>query len=508
MMINSSKLLILLLIIFKLLTPLLLGQEDVDDPFGDDEESHLLPRKASSLDKLKTKDENAIRAEIMVKHMPLLYEPFASLSLTTRDLTSVSDIQASDEVYEVSHLFPNCEGREDLWVVYNRTSSKLVANADLLLRASVNDYVYRVGERMPKRFRFSLTYIEVDRSVPLNIKSLNNADYKLLFKRSGVANTDLRFIFDNAEMKLMIEPIISHGSDCVYQSLMVDGKYDFEVDTVCRIGELHVQEAGISEGNRKRILITQFLRDDLTGKTDGNQRVSEVSQTDMKQAGVEDLTPMLGHIRELPILFGHKGDGLIEVPRWMKASKDDVVYNLTSMFQYAGLSFGEDEWVIRNDTTGKIYFKGASSVYLQIESLKDDLFTRNPQRISSVMTFYEVDSIIDESEQWSVDMVLSSNPLLLGRVGYSSRSGEQNKAKSELGIADVNMIFSDDGVHLDCSFDIELKLKGRDIQAGFMKSIKRDVLRFIELGKGSDSSRKIVMMVDIKVENLKYKRLQ
>ncbi len=47
-------------------------------------------------------------------------------------------------MFELTNIFPNYKDRPSLWVVYNETSGYVIAYADILLRSSVNDYVYRM----------------------------------------------------------------------------------------------------------------------------------------------------------------------------------------------------------------------------------------------------------------------------------------------------------------------------------------------------------------------------
>ena len=510
MIVRFNQTLILLLVISKLMSSALFGQDKVDyfedNPFTDKVEAHLLPRKASAAYKNKVREAEGEEVELMYKHMSFSYESVANLRHTKRDLKSVPNIQENDEIYEMSHLFPNCEGRDDLWVVYNATLSTLIANVDSLLRASVNDYVYRVEKRMPKRLKFSLTYIEVDNNVPLNIDSLNKLGYKLLFKRKGMVKISERAIFDSGEIEFELEPI-TYSDYAVYLSLIVKSEYDMEMDTVCRYGESLIQELGISEGNKKRIIIAQFDQDDLTGNTEENEREGNLSIEDLKQDGVEDVTHLLGEIPELPLLLGHKGDGLLSPPRWMKGSKNDVVYDLTETLLLTGIPFEEDQWIYKNETTGQVYFRGSSDALKMLEDLVSSSSVSYPVRIDSVITFYEVDSVINSGDQWNLQAMLSAKPILLGRVGYSARQSEGVRFTSELGTADITMILGHTGVHIDCNFNVNLKLEGRKIHLIFMTGIKSNRLSFFEVGEGNNSSRKIIMMVDSKSEKLKYKRM-
>ena len=120
MIVRFNQTLILLLVISKLMSSALFGQDKVDyfedNPFADKVEAHLLPRKVSAAYENEVREAEGEEVELMYKHMSFSYESVANLRHTKRDLKSVPNIQENDEIYEMSHLFPNCEGRDDLWL--------------------------------------------------------------------------------------------------------------------------------------------------------------------------------------------------------------------------------------------------------------------------------------------------------------------------------------------------------------------------------------------------------
>ena len=396
-----------------------------------------------------------------------------------------------------------------MWVVYNATSSKLIANADNLLRASVNDYVYRVGKRIPKRLKFSLTYIEVDRSVPLVIDSLNEANYKILLKQAGVIRGSERSLFDVSEVKLNF---LKFSDNRCYVDLLLklDNENELGIKNVSRVGDYLIQELGVAEGDRKRVLIAQMDLDDLTGILESDSlKKLEFTKQGEKQAGVEEIPVLNIAASELKELMGYKGNSLKAPPTWLRGSENDVVYDLTDDFKRAGVKFGNDEWIIVNYMTERMYIKARPSVREQFSEVMDNLFISYPLRMHSVLTFYEVDSVVNSSDQWNVRTILSANPILLGRVGVSLRSGERMTVTSSLGLIATEIINGEDGVFADHYFNIDLKLKNRTVRFLGGRYFKRNMLSFIELGieSGKVPLRKIIMMVDSKDEVLKYKRI-
>lgn len=266
----------------------------------------------------------------------------------------------------------------------------------------------------------------------------------------------------------------------------------------------------MAEGDRKRVLITLMDLDDLTGRLESdNLKKLELTKQGEKQAGVEEIPVLNIAASELKELMGYKGNSLKAPPTWLRGSENDVVYDLTDDFKRAGVKFGNDEWIIVNYMTERMYIKARPSVREQFSEVMDNLRISYPLRMHSILTFYEVDSVVNSSDQWDVRTILSANPILLGRVGVSLRSGERMTVTSSLGLIATEIINGEDGVFADHNFNIDLKLKNRTVRFLGGRYFKRNMLSFIELGieSGKVPLRKIIMMVDSKDEVLKYKRI-
>ena len=85
-----------------------------------------------------------------------------------------------DKVFELTNIFPNYKDRPSLWVVYNETSGYVIAYADILLRSSVNDYVYRYVDGMMKNNGVDFIELDMEGSSSRVILLIIDAKYEIL----------------------------------------------------------------------------------------------------------------------------------------------------------------------------------------------------------------------------------------------------------------------------------------------------------------------------------------
>ena len=114
------------------------------------------------------------------RKLPLPVDFFIHHSRTKRDLTLMPHTSPRDKVFELTNIFPNYKDRPSLWVVYNETSGYVIAYADILLRSSVNDYVYRYVDGMMKNNGVDFIELDMEGSSSRVILLIINAKYEIL----------------------------------------------------------------------------------------------------------------------------------------------------------------------------------------------------------------------------------------------------------------------------------------------------------------------------------------
>ena len=481
-----------------------------DDPFS----PYISANKASFMLGGEVNGERGREVKIISRKLSLPVDFFIHHSRTKRDLTLMPHTSPRDKVFELTDIFPNCKDRPSLWVVYNETSGYVIAYADILLRSSVNDYVYRyvenqINEKRRQRLRnsgdrvrFSITYIEVDREVPLTIERLNQASHRLLWKRAGEVRMSERCEFSSGEGALTVEHAIMDNHQAVSVLYTVTGSNEIKSSAKFKLNELGICLVGMVEGNKKRVMLVKYELTGLEGKVDETQEKKAVSESLKVPQGAVDVTSKFEGVFNSMVILGDITTDLVVPPAWMDAGEDEVVHNWKKMFELTGVKFAEDEWILNNRTTGKLYFNLSAIAYEQIEDLCSDLGTRNSIRMmTSSIAIYEVDNRRLKTKKWDLQAVMSAKPELLGMVSSYSRSGEKNSYFNELGEVEVSMFIDQNSVDIGCDLRLDLILKGREVKLNIEdKMIKNNGVDFIELGMEGSSSRVILLIIDTKYE--------
>jgi len=457
-----------------------------DDPFS----PFHTPKKAFFMYGESERTRKDAGVKMITRQVPLPNGLKDYHAITARDLSILPHTKAGDKVYELTEIFPNCVDRAGLWVVYNNTSGYLIANADLLLKSSVNEYALRYVQdqayeklKLPRRLNFSLTYIEVDGNVPLDLESLNKADKVILFKQAGEVRVNEKYKFSNEQINIKMNCILDESDRFIINLLDVQGRQAMMTSSHFRLGEVGINEVGISEGNRKKLLISECSLNLLTGETLIRRRSKSIDKLLDLPIGVEDMSELLSEPQDLFVALGADPRTLVVPPEWMQANEETVVYDHANFLLPVGFHFKEDEWLLQNYSTGKYYLNASPSIKVDLEDLMLELRRRKPSRIEAVAIFYAIDSI--------------ENPSFL------TRSGERSFNGSLCGSSQIEPIFCEDALSLDYALDLDLSLLGRDIKDSIKRKTKGNSVEYIELEREVGEER-IVMRLVFREKKMKY----
>ena len=98
-------------------------------------------------------------------------------------------------------------------------------------------------------------------------------------------------------------------------------------------------------------------------------------------------------------------------------------------------------------------------------------------------------------EEWNVLDVLSSNPSLLGNVGYLQKSGTKITHNSLHGNTSMTLDLRETGLHTDQTYQLDLKLGGREIKPNIEIKVPYNKQQFIEIPLNHESKRTVIMMI-------------
>ncbi|MGJ8656051.1 MAG: hypothetical protein ACSHX6_06350 [Akkermansiaceae bacterium] len=487
--------------------------EEYGDPFGDDEARPLVPREAAYLEGGGSVDGEV---EVLVRSLPMLLQSLENLPLVKRDLEGLPHTIAGDEVYDISGWFPNCdEVREDLWVVYNARSGYLIASADGLLRASVNEYVDDVVMNQLPKMRLSVTYLKVKGSVQLEMGALQGSDYRVVMRVVGGSSSGEVFEFGNAGFSVRSEVDMDYSRRGAYVSLNIVGGENEEISMGCGVemGQQIISKVGVNDGGEQGVLILKLVYVDQLGRElDYHQRLeSRLDVDDQVYRGFDFWRHHYFSSRMSVLDYLDCDDvKLVVPPADPLYREDDVVYDITKSLELQGIKIREGDRLLSNQTVGQMDFKGADKAFEQVEELFTELGVRPPNLFYMTSSFYEVEAKGMFDREWSLENVLASNPVLLGEMGGVISQGDKFSLKSEYGAVEWSAIFfdgvtegrEDDSDWIESSFEIDLKISGREIKWSEEAFVCLEKPVFVEVRR--DGGKSIVMRLSIDVEEMFY----
>ncbi len=472
---------------------------DERDPFSEEEKPlPLVPREAFFLAGTSALgDTNDV--EVIVRNLMFLPYELSGAPQCEIDLTKFDDVDSSDELLDLSRYFPNC--KKGLWVVYNKTSCKVIAKVDLALRVSVNEYVARCKMKFPSSMRLSATYMTVDKDVPLNIDAIRDSEYKTLMKFSGVfkAGEEMTFLLDKDLISIDLIDDDSRKIGYLSLTLFRENAFDVETRMSMEAGREIFVEVGLTDGGEKDVLCLKLEWVDMMGET---------IESHMPRAEArEEKYDFLGSLaiclqtRDLGVFYGYeRTEGRLLVPfssaEGVQFKKNDIVYDLRDFFERQGIRVKRGDWVVMNQSTQDIYTKCSAFTLEQLEEMRYEYTgPRYPYNLELTSTFYEVDYQMQGDGEWTVERLLSARPKLVGRLGVMSMGGECMRLKSKLGNISLETIMDDYG-ELDINGNFDLMINGERIIKKVNRKCYRGKMSIIELDMDAATKRSVVMLLE------------
>ena len=480
-----------------------------DDPFGAGLEAHspFIPRKAVYLAGAK-KRELKIKNELMIRSLPLSPGAFENMFLviSKRDLTDLPHTKPGDIVYDLSEFFPNCDLKKDLWVMYNASSSYIIASVDPLLRASVNEFVYNHSVEQIMKMRLSVAYLHIEGNVPLEIEAIKNSEYQRIMNISGEFRSGEEASLTNSGGSLQLELVMSEDGFYADAVIKLEEREEEKsmLTATFEFGKEYILELGVNEGNSRGVLILRLEDLDVCGR-EVELRAPLAERINLsKQIFYDWRCHYCPYDLDLDIFSAGPSDddpiNLVVPPRDPLFRRNDVVYDLKEAMVLQGIEMGLGDKLLYNKTCGQIFGLCSYEYYEQIQELFS--IGREPSTLLLSASIFEVDSAQLPETQWTLESVLASHPILLGNAGSTSRSGEKTSLASHYGTFTWEPIMGESGYHISNILDMDLTLQGRKIKVSKEEFVTREERIFIELKRDPEKNKTYVMMMKIQIERI------
>ena len=180
-----------------------------------------------------------------------------------------------DILYDITSWFPlhemrsekNAGDEEERWVYYNQTNGYIIANADHFLQSSLYNFVKESILKQEIRNQLSVSYIEVDESVPLNKKAIDASGYRMLMKFSS--NVSLGELIRYSNKSQSCESRVDFGRDhtaYVRLSLWSAGFFDLQLDLHLKRNMEQIHDCGMSTSGKRLVLVVNLESVNLLGE--------------------------------------------------------------------------------------------------------------------------------------------------------------------------------------------------------------------------------------------------
>ena len=464
-----------------------------DDPFSDEPAEPHIPKKASYLETHKKANE----IKIITKDLAFLLEDLNKLPITKREISELPHTSKGDIVYEITHLFPNCQDNPNLWVLYNATSSHMIAKADPLLSASVNEYAYKTSNRQTAKMKISGVYLKLDSSIPLDFETIQKSKHEQLMRFSFMLETYEKFYFKQNSRAININYISSPYATAVDLDLDIyhDESLDVRLSCSLETEKNEVMNLGISNGKQRHVLILFIQRIDIRGIETPISRPKKKLGNRLERSLIKDQEYLFYRLHDLNGIFsGYRNNKLTVNPDLRFFHEDAIIYDFKDILAKAGITLTKEAWTAYDPHSGLFVATGNKKSLDSIQEILESILISHRPMMATVTNFYEVNSKNNDTK-WNLLDVLSSDPVLIGNVGYTHRNGERSELQSKYGSTTMESMFDETGLFTDQVYRLDLKLRGRKIKSNLEIKVPNSKPHFVEIVTKPESKRTIVMMI-------------
>jgi len=463
----------------------------VYDPFAVEVDEPPTPKKASYFRGHKSERTE----QIITRNLAFLLKDIGETPISSRDTFNIPHTNEGDLIYELTQHFPNCQDNPEWWVIYNATSSYIIANADPLLQASINEYIYKSRNRQPRNLQVSATYIQLDNQVDLDLASIRNSNYEKLLNFSISSRSGKDFLFQQNNHGVHINSILSPDGTNAELDLTIYHQDVFETRLNCTIkaGTTEIINLGISNEKERRVLLLTTKCLNISGRDVSVSPPNQRSKYRLERKFIKDREYLFYSLLDLEKLLNCKTNGLVANPDLPFFHKDAVTYDFKDEMTDIGIPLSNEEWTIYAPQSGVFVATGSDTTLDVIEEFFDSLLTSDRHFITTTTHFYEVNSR-ENIKEWDGLDLLSSDPLLLGNVGYLQNSGTVTH-NSLHGNASMTLGLRHTGLHTDQTYQLDLKLGGREIKSNIEIKVPYNKQQFIEIPLNHESKRTVIMMI-------------
>jgi len=450
-------------------------------------------------------------------HIPTIENPPSALSEMPRGMdvdAGWDHTKEGDVVYDITGWFPldemrdSDEGEDERWVYYNASSGYVIAYADQFLQSSIYDYIRESIVRHGVTYRVSMSYIEIDDEVPIDIKVIKNYDYKTLMRYSGACSSGgvIEWQSDVGSFKLEAYKVKDDVNSVVLDLKLKEGRC-LEQRLYLHSDEWMMYECGISSKGKRGVMIAKCECENRLG-----QRVSFPTDKELFldiPEGDRACDPFADRVGAYYVGYEVPIDA-IRLLYSSEEEKEDPFGDYELPEKYRGERVDVSELLLDQGIEARAVFSRRSSMIVvyttEVNHVKmEELFSwLGPHRTVSYMVklnFYDVDvRNTSEKYEWSVEDVLARNPKKLASIGSMQVSGQRVDMKRNDSECEIELIPDEYGKGVGLNLKVHLDLPQLKLDSEENVTVRFDVPKIVKLEDRGDG-RVLVMMAHVQKVN-------
>ncbi len=435
---------------------------------------------------------------------------------------SLPHTKLEDEIYDITKWFPlhqmrapnEKEADDQRWVYYNKSSGYVIAYADHFLQGSVYDYIDGSIEQSMLRIRLNLIYLVTDEKVSMDLKTIQQAPHKVIFKSSSVSRMYEKHHQRIGEVDLESLIMEVNGRKAFRLELAYYKENRLQINTAVSfpVSQWTIMGCGISEAGKRKVMAVKVDRVNQNGETvhlqNSREEFIKKKRPNSLDSTFEDSSVKYHQLHPVPpdviqlLSYDDRDDAFGDSDPFeddTNFSKETV--SVSELLSNQGVK--SEAYFI--PTSGYILAYTNASSQEELEYLFATLGGDRPLGLKCELNFYQIDDHRkSENEEWSTVDLLAATPIKLASIGSANQNGERGEYYSGESACKFELIQDETGENVDCHLDLKLDLPLFKLEKNYEGNIKIDNPKVVSLGINPKTNRMIMMLVRVsKIEGKK-----